>query len=251
MTGGVFHYQTSEKVKVEYEVAPVYLRCAALIVDMLIKSVIFMAMYFIMIFLLLGNLVLEKVFNVENPPPVVLAVIMILFLLMLLFYNLIFEQVWKGQTPGKRIMRMRAVNDDGTHMNFAAVVLRNAFRIVDMLPLGYLAGLVTMSLNPRRKRIGDYVAGTIVIRERGEQVPDFPGTGSGIFAEIPGLKELVSPASREIIETYFRSRKAMEAPARERVEREIVALMESKTGVPRPDAMPAADYIAALYRALS
>jgi uncharacterized RDD family membrane protein YckC len=251
MTGGVFHYQTSEKVRVEYEVAPVYLRCAALIVDLLIKSVIFMVMYFAMIFLLLGNLVLEKVFNIENPPPVVLAGIMIIFLLMLLFYNLIFEQVWKGQTPGKRIMRMRAVNDDGTHMGFAAVVLRNTFRIVDMLPLGYLAGLVTMSLNSRRKRIGDYVAGTIVVRERGEQVPDYSGAGGDLFAEIPGLAGLVSPAAREIMETYFRSRKSMEAGARERVEREIVALMEPKTGVRRPDAMPAADYIAALYRALS
>jgi uncharacterized RDD family membrane protein YckC len=251
MADSVFHYQTSEKVKVEYEVASMPLRCAAFMVDLLIKGVVFMVMYFIMLFLLLGNMVLSKVFNMENPPPVVMAGIFIIFLLALLFYNLIFEQIWKGQTPGKRVLRLRAVNDDGTRMGFAAVVLRNAFRIVDMLPLGYMAGLVAMSLNTRRKRIGDYVAGTIVIRERGEQVPDYSPAAAGIFDGVAGLEDLVSPEARAIMDTYFRSKKEMEAPARERVEREIVALMESKTGVRRPENLSAADYIGALFSRLS
>lgn len=251
MTDNVFHYQTSEKVKVEYEVASVPLRCAAFIVDLLIKGVVLMVMYFIMLFLLLGNLVLAKVFNIENPPPVVMAGILIIFVLALLFYNLIFEQIWKGQTPGKRIMRLRAVNDDGTHMGFGAVVLRNTFRIVDMLPLGYIAGLVAMLLNPRHKRIGDYVAGTIVIRERGEQVPDYSTAAADIFAGVSGLDALVSAEARAIMDTYFRSKKQMAAPARERVEREIVALMESKTGVRKPENVSAADYIGALFSRLS
>lgn len=250
MSDGVFHYQTSEKVKVAYEVASVPLRCAAFIVDMLIKGVAFMVMYFIMIFLLLGNLVITKIFNIENPPPLLMAGVVIFFIILLLFYNLIFEQFWKGQTPGKRIMRLRAVNDDGTLMGFSAVALRNVFRIVDMLPLGYLAGLVTMSLNSRRKRIGDYVAGTVVIRERGTEMPDI-SAAPGVFDGVGGLDGLVSEELRRILETYLRSKKHLAAPARERVERELVALVESKTGVGKPDILSAADYIGSLFRRLS
>ncbi len=202
------------------------------------------AMYVVMMVLLLGNSFIEKYLNMDSPPPGVMAGIFILFIVLLLFYNLIFEQIWKGQTPGKRITRIRAVNDDGTFMSFTAVALRNLFRIADMLPFGYIAGLITMALNKKRKRLGDYVAGTIVIRERSGSVPDFNSIGdSGLFPPDLNGAELFSPGFSSILDSYFESRRSLAPGALERVENEIVALIEMRTGIARPENLSASRFI--------
>ena len=247
-----FHYQTSEKVRVEFESAPVTVRCAAFLIDLMIKAAGMVVMYAVMIVLMLGNTFLEKYLNMESPPPGVMAGIFIFFIVLLLFYNLIFEQVWKGQTPGKRITRIRAVNDDGTYMGFTAVALRNLFRIADMLPFGYIAGLATMAMNKKRKRIGDFVAGTMVIRERGGTVPDFSTTGdTGVFPGELNVSVLVTPGFRSIINSYFETRQSLGPVALERVERDITSLIEERTGVARPGDLPASRFIEELSHRLS
>jgi uncharacterized RDD family membrane protein YckC len=87
-------------------------------------------------------------------------------------YFLIFETLFRGRTPGKRLTHLRVVTDGGSVPGWRQSLLRNLLRMVDSLPTGYLVGVVAMLISSRRQRLGDLVAGTIVIRERESFVSD-------------------------------------------------------------------------------
>lgn len=81
-------------------------------------------------------------------------------------YYVLFEGLWDGQTPGKRLMQLRVVRDGGYSVSFGASAVRNLLRVADAMPIPlYLVGIVAAMLNRSRKRIGDIVAGTVVIKE--------------------------------------------------------------------------------------
>jgi uncharacterized RDD family membrane protein YckC len=81
-------------------------------------------------------------------------------------YFSLFEGLWHGQTPGKRWMKVRVIKDTGRAITLFEAMARNLLRVVDLLPGFYLAGVITMLCNRSQKRLGDLVAGTIVIHER-------------------------------------------------------------------------------------
>lgn len=80
-------------------------------------------------------------------------------------YYLVFELGWHGQTPGKRLAGTRVVKLDGSGPGFLEVAIRNLVRIVDFLPVAYALGFVTMFFNRNTRRLGDFAAGTLVIRQ--------------------------------------------------------------------------------------
>ena len=84
-------------------------------------------------------------------------------------YFVLFETVGNGRTPGKRLLRLRVVREDGYPLSFADAVLRNLLRAADFLPVGYLLGLVVMSWDVRFARLGDRAAGTMVVSEDAPQ----------------------------------------------------------------------------------
>jgi uncharacterized RDD family membrane protein YckC len=84
-------------------------------------------------------------------------------------YYLLFELLWNGQTPGKRLARTQVVQANGAPAGFTDIAIRNLVRIVDFLPVAYGVGLVVMFSNRRARRLGDFAANTLVIRRR-EQV---------------------------------------------------------------------------------
>jgi hypothetical protein len=86
-------------------------------------------------------------------------------------YPLLFEALWNGQTPGKRICGLAVVHGDGTPIGWSAALVRNVMRSADMLPIGYVVGLATMLLDSQFRRLGDLAAGTIVIH-RDERARD-------------------------------------------------------------------------------
>ena len=85
-------------------------------------------------------------------------------------YPVVFEALYGGQTPGKRALSLRVVSADGAPIGWMASFVRNLMRTVDMLPLGYGAGLVTSLADPWSRRLGDMVAGTLVIHAPRERV---------------------------------------------------------------------------------
>ncbi|HKP11094.1 MAG TPA: RDD family protein, partial [Blastocatellia bacterium] len=88
-------------------------------------------------------------------------------------YFVAFETLWSGQTPGKRWMRLRVVREDGRPVRFFEVFVRNLLRlVVDFMPLPtYAVGVIAIIFSARSKRIGDFVAGTVVVKERATEAP--------------------------------------------------------------------------------
>ena len=100
-----------------------------------------------------------------------------LLLLFLLnwWYPVLFEVLNQGRTPGKQLLGLRVVHQDGTPVGWGAALLRNLLRFVDMLPLGYALGILASLLHPGFKRLGDMAAGTLVVyRDEQPTRPQLP-----------------------------------------------------------------------------
>jgi uncharacterized RDD family membrane protein YckC len=79
------------------------------------------------------------------------------------FYPVLFEVLRRGQTPGKMALGLAVVSDDGTPVTWTPSIIRNLLRFADFLPFFYMFGLVSMALSRDFKRLGDLVAGTVVV----------------------------------------------------------------------------------------
>ena len=86
-------------------------------------------------------------------------------------YFALFEAYWNGQTPGKRLVKIRVIKDSGRQITLFEALARNLIRVVDMFPSFYFVGLIAMLCNKQQKRLGDLVAGTIVVHERMHEQP--------------------------------------------------------------------------------
>ncbi len=76
-----------------------------------------------------------------------------------------FEAYWDGATPGKKALGLRVIADDGAPIGWGAALSRNLLRFADFLPVFYLGGLASMLCNRQFKRLGDFVAGTLVVHD--------------------------------------------------------------------------------------
>ena len=85
-------------------------------------------------------------------------------------YFIVYEGFGRGQTPGKRIIGIRVVQGTGHPLTAGAAVIRNLLRIADLFPPpSYLVGALFVAFHPQGKRLGDLVAGSIVVRDRPEE----------------------------------------------------------------------------------
>ena len=87
-------------------------------------------------------------------------------------YGMATEWLWKGQTIGKRLLRLRVMDSRGLRLRFSQVAIRNLLRVVDSLPVAYLIGGATCMLTAKSQRLGDLAAGTIVVRHLKPVQPD-------------------------------------------------------------------------------
>jgi len=88
---------------------------------------------------------------------------LIVFFLTWWIYGVYYEAMRNGMTPGKKMMGIRVVYDNGTPIGWSAAFSRNLLRAVDILPFMYTFGLISILLNKDFKRIGDLATGTIVV----------------------------------------------------------------------------------------
>ena len=79
-------------------------------------------------------------------------------------YFLLLEGIWDGQTLGKKLLGIKVVKEDGSECGIKASVLRNVLRVVDAL-FYYVVGFVFMASSDKRQRLGDRIAGTVVVKE--------------------------------------------------------------------------------------
>jgi uncharacterized RDD family membrane protein YckC len=175
--------ETPEQIHLEFPLAGVGSRFLALALDTLIQASIGSVM--IILAAVLSAILLP---SFESGGQWVLALMIFGWFLVQLGYFAIFEAVWNGQTPGKRLIHLRVIEDTGRPITTYASVARNLLRIVDSLPGVYAVGIISALVSPQNKRLGDYVAGTVVVHER----PLEPKAATGW--QPVSAKPLVNPA---------------------------------------------------------
>src|SRR5688572_11714591 len=109
------------------------------------------------------------------------SVSILAFFVIQIGYGIFSEWIWRGQTIGKRLLRLRVMDVQGLRLQFSQIVMRNLLRFVDMLPAFYLVGGITSFLNRRSQRLGDLAANTIVIRNPKLTEPDLDQLLAGKF----------------------------------------------------------------------
>jgi uncharacterized RDD family membrane protein YckC len=146
-------------------------------------------------------------------------------------YFAFFEIVWNGQTPGKRWTHLRVIRDSGRPVDVQSAILRNLFRIVDTLPALYAVGIITSLISPENKRLGDYVAGTVVVHEKALQrgtMWDEPATPS---LATPQPVELTVP-QLELVEAFLERRDSFPQDVRRAMALQIAGRVSQGMSVP-------------------
>lgn len=153
-------------------------------------------------------------------------------------YPVLFEVLWQGRTPGKKMCGLRVLMDDGTPVGWGAAFIRNTLRVVDFFPALYGAGIVCMLLDPEGRRLGDLAAGTLVTHD--ERVAK-PAPASDTDAQEAPPFPLEVEEQRALIEF---SRRA-ERLTRERAEELALIATPLTAGRSGPDAVRRLQRIAA------
>src|ERR1700752_2675346 len=151
-------------------------------------------------------------------PRWVYALSTVLLFLVVSGYFAFFEWIWSGQTPGKRWMKLRVIREDGRPITFWGASVRNLLRSFDMFPVVfYSVGLISVFSSTRDQRIGDMVAGTVVVREREEEAPAFSHLLTRPVSDPPLRRSLqpvdftaslnsLTESEIEVVETFLRRR---------------------------------------------
>jgi uncharacterized RDD family membrane protein YckC len=155
---------------------------------------------------------------VASAPKWVIAIMIVILFLILTGYFAFFEWLWKGQTPGKRWLKLRVLREDGRPITFWEATVRNLLRTFDMMPAPfYSIGLISVFSTTSDQRVGDMVAGTVVVREREAEAPAFTQVFASPVSD-PALRRSFKPvdfaadinslteAEIQVVETFLRRR---------------------------------------------
>ncbi len=256
---------TPESVTFAYEVAGIGNRFIAALIDttilaaalLLLNLLVFVALG------LLGDLSIDMLLGDEPPSWLGGLVIALYTLLNFAFYwgyYILFEWLWNGQTPGKRFVKIRVLRMDGNPAGFTEVLLRNLVRPVDFLPGGYGLGLLVMLLNDKSRRLGDYAAGTLVIRELADVALDAlttrPASAAAnvdetLLLAFPAIRRLSSADYELIQETLARFRRgAISHRALERLAATLALRLDTEAPHGWDSALKFLQRVAAAYRQL-
>lgn len=154
-------------------------------------------------------------------------------------YRIVTEWKWRGQSLGKRLLHLRVVDAQGKRLAFEQVAMRNLLRFVDSVPFAYLVGGAVAFINRRGQRLGDLAAGTLVIWEPEQPMPDFENLRGGKYnslrAQLPvvaRLRQAVTPELARVAWQALTRRDELEAGARLEIFAELASCIRSLTRIP-------------------
>ena len=259
------HYiDTPEQVELAYSVAGIGSRFVAVLLDSLILGAFFLAEILSMVAFAGATSALASGDGGVVGAAVKWFIALIVFINFAVAWGYFawFEAYWHGQTPGKRVMKIRVIKDSGRQITLFEALARNLLRVVDYLPGFYLVGLITMLCNKRSQRLGDLVAGTIVVHERLDEASLLYQTSTTLvapvgFSEQPFGQDTVLPWGQAVtamfpadavarlsaqdlmvIETFFSRMLDLPLQTRATVAYQMVRQMSAKMGVEVPEGNP-------------
>src|SRR5258705_1520072 len=214
-TEDILVIETPERVPLHFALASIGNRFLACAIDhaMQVATIALMAIAFTVIadYSSIDN-------KLSSAPKWVYALLILVLFLVFSGYFAFFEWIWSGQTPGKRWLKLRVIREDGRPITFWEASVRNLLRSFDMMPAPfYSIGLISVFSSTRDQRVGDMVAGTVVVREREAETPAF----SQVFAmpvSDPALRRSYKPvdftaslnslteSEIQFVETFLRRR---------------------------------------------
>lgn len=204
---------TPEDIEITVTLSGIGSRFAAALLDMAIQAaILYMLLTIVSLIAAPVGVLSDGVAQVVFVTVLVVGVFVVFFL-----YHLLFELFWKGRTPGKAALGIYVVGDGAVPPDAAAVVIRNLLRIVDFLPLFYFVGLVSIVCGGKRKRLGDWVAATLVVK----RVKQAPGSGYLMivprdYREYAGIDSTALTNDDELVLRRFLIRRRQLAPAARR-----------------------------------
>ncbi len=199
------YLETPENVRLAFRLAGPGTRLGAYGIDLVVRFTIFYAIAYAL-----------SLLQPVTGSGLSTGVFFVLAFLLEWGYGAFFETWWNGQTPGKRALGLRVIKTEGYGIGFYEAMLRNLLRAADFVPFFYAAGFIAAVATPRMQRIGDIVAGTMVVREKR---PELKGELAGVFEyeafPMSEFEHRYRPSEKtlEAIEMLFRRRGEL-APAR-------------------------------------
>lgn len=192
---------TSQNIDIDYEVAGLGERIVARLIDL--------AIFFLIFFL---GMFIGSITNWFVDSRLSTVIILIIYGVLFVFYDLIFEIFMNGQSVGKRIMNIKVISLDGGQPRLGQYFMRWLFRIVDfLLTWPGLVALVAAAVNEKTQRVGDMVAGTILIKTNPRTqinnivfMPTYDGY-QPVFKEAGQLNDKDIELIHEIISAYMKS----------------------------------------------
>lgn len=165
-----------------------------------------------------------------------------------ILYAMVLEWFWRGQTVGKRLLRLRVVDENGLRLQFTQVAIRNLLRVVDSLPALYVVGGIACVVSQKGQRLGDFAANTVVIRTPKIAEPNLDHVLSSKYNSLRDyphiearLRQRVSPEEAAIALQAVLRRDELDPEARIKVFEEIAAHFKTLAIFPEEATFGAAD----------
>jgi uncharacterized RDD family membrane protein YckC len=243
--------ETPEQVDLRFPIAGIGSRFLALLTDSFIQGFALFVMVFVFALIFSSAKKLPGgTAPVDTAAKWFIAGIFLFYFLLYWGYFSLFEAFWNGQTPGKRLLKIRVIKDSGRQITLFEALARNLIRIVDALPSFYLIGVITMLCNREQKRLGDLVAGTIVVHERSDEQPLMSHNSRtftsalypqpletaqpvGVLLPADGVARL-DAGDLNVIDTFFSRALDLDLDKRAEIAGRIAERMSAKMQVPLP-----------------
>ncbi|HEU5243289.1 MAG TPA: RDD family protein [Gaiellaceae bacterium] len=211
--------ETPEGVPLELTLAGVGSRCSSALIDYIFQTIILIALALVLSYgagLSPGASAVSGAFFVVG------------FFLVFWGYDVAFEVLNSGQTPGKRMNGLRVVRESGAPVTFGTSAVRNVIRIIDLLPGTYLVGITAILVTRRNQRIGDLAAGTLVIREHKVLPPEVRISPS---IQAPAWDtSAVNQEDLDAVAAFLARRGELAAGARIQIAAELAGRLRPKVG---------------------
>lgn len=217
--------QTPESVELDFILAGIGNRAYALIIDYIVLGLVLIII--LLIWAALSFVFIDLITNlgggVRNLSLWLIAIQLLISFTIYVGYFVFFETLWQGQTPGKRLVKIRVLSDDGKSVQLQQTTLRALLRPLDDI---VFIGVFLIMLSRKEKRLGDWIAGTIVIQEEHSN----PASNISLSYEAQSLADklssevdvsLLSPENFAIVREYLQRRNGMIPKARVELCRKI------------------------------
>jgi uncharacterized RDD family membrane protein YckC len=210
---------TPEGVPLELTLAGVGSRCAAALIDYVFQTIILIALA-----LVLGvGAGLGPGGSALSTAGYILG-----FFLVFWGYDVAFEVLNSGRTPGKAMNGLRVVRESGAPVTFGTSAVRNVIRIIDILPGTYIVGMTSILATRRNQRLGDLAAGTLVLREPRSLPPELRLSPS---VQAPAWDtSAVTPQELDTVAAFLSRRGGLDAGARIQIAAELAGRLRPKVG---------------------